>query len=490
MPARSLQGGAIHSGLSYGPNFMMHPLIPFLETARSAGGVDYFHTPNPADSAWLREMAYFLIYCVQPDMNHVNYADVATENPAKQVRFMLDIFASEYDNGYAAEMANRISERFKTSGYHAEWIYLYFAFHNPSIKPRPLAGLPVARVFAPRSVGQVFWRSDWSADGTLVHFRCGDYFEDHGHFDQGSFTIFHRGKLALKGGGYWGFHSAYRLHYYKQAISTNTVIFNDPSDPKDEGRQRNVKYMGASTLADYLAHKNPTTQPCVETGDILADDDSQWVSSTSKNLHSVVADVTAAWDSKKVKRYVRSLAFVDDKYLIVVDETETTTPDIRARWLLHTQVEPKAFSRNGGGVGTVKPPIWSVNLPKSAMLVSIVEPAKPKVALIGGEGHECEVNGVNYPYTGTKEYGRRSRNGEQPKPEPEAGLWRMEVEYPRGNTNRTFVAVLTVGEPEVAPPVVEAVQSKAGLTVKVNNTQITFKGLPGQPGQAEVGSPR
>jgi len=164
-PARQLQGGAIHNGLSYGPNYMMFPLIQFLEAARSGAGIDYFHG---AKGEWLDEMGYYLIYCIRPDMEHVKFADHATQDPAKHFRFMLDVFASEYKNGYAAEMGRRISERFKTSGYHAEWIYLFFAFYNPDIKPKPLDELPTARVFSQHGVGHVFWRSDWSADGPVV----------------------------------------------------------------------------------------------------------------------------------------------------------------------------------------------------------------------------------------------------------------------------------------------------------------------------------
>jgi hypothetical protein len=463
LAARRLQGGAMHNGLSYGPNYMMFPLLQFLEAAKSAGNVDYFHTAQAEDSAWLQELTPFLIHCIQPDGRHVQYADVATEDPAKHFRFMLDILAREYRDGHAAEAARRISERFKTSGYHAEWTYLFFAFHDPTVQPRPIADLPLCQTFSPRGVGHVFMRSDWSESGTMVHFRCGDYFENHGHFDQGSFTLFRKGALVLKTCGYWGFDTPYRHHYYKQAVSANTVIFSDPADPADEGRQRNINYQHAGTVEAYLALKKPGADPCVETGDLL-----EVKSPTPAGSQFAAADVTAAWDPAKVRRFTRQLALVGGKHLVVVDETETARPEIRARWLLHTQVEPRALSGADAGV-------WEVALKDAVLFVRPLEPSKPKVSLIGGEGHECEVNGVNYPYTGTDKYVKANKNRKDLKPEAACGLWRMEIEHSAPAAKRVFVTVLTADDPGAKPPPAGVETVAGNLVVRVGGTTAVFK---------------
>ncbi len=495
LPARAIQDGAMHNGLSYGPNYMMFPLLQFLEGAKSAANVDYFHTARAADSDWLRATAPFLTYAVRPDFRHVLYGDVATTDPAKHFRFMLDILAAEYRDGYAAELARRISERFKTSGYHAEWIYLFFAFHDPEVAPRSLEELPVFRVFSPHGVGHAFWRSDWSESATLVHFRCGDYFEDHGHFDQGSFTIFRKGGLALKGGGYWGFDTDHRHHYYKQAVSANTVIFSDPADPADEGRQRQMHYQSAGTVADYLAHKEPGAEPCVETGEILAVDDPAWASGTGAGFHSVVADVTAAWDQAKVRRFVRRLAFVGGRHLVVVDETETVRPEIRARWLLHAPVEPKpvaaaAVAAGAAATGAGQPSVWEVRTPESVLYVRPLLPAATKATLIGGEGHECEVNGVNYPYTTCDKFVRVHKGRKDLKPLPEEGLWRLELESPASAAKRLFVTVLTADDPAAAPSEASAELAGGRLVVKVGAERVEFPGIGGEIGASATDAHR
>lgn len=459
LPARALQAGTMHNGLSYGPNYMMFPLLQFLLGARSGANVDYFHTARAADSEWLRATAPFLIHAVQPDLRHVKFADVATADPAKQFRFMLDILAAEYRDGQAAELARLISERYRTSGYHAEWIYLFFACHDPSVAPRPLAEMPTARLFSPLGTGHLFMRSDWSEAATLVHFRCGDYFENHGHFDQGAFTIFRRGELALKGGSYASaFDSEHRHHYFKQAISANTVVFSDPSDPRDAGRQRQIHYQSAGTPDAYAAHKRPGAEPRVESGDILAFDDDAWATCTSSNFHHLAADVTAAWDDSKVKRHLRQLAFVDGRHLVVVDETETATPAIRARWLLHTAVAPRPPA---GGAGA-----WEVRLTNSALFVQMPIPAAPKVTLIGGAGREFEVDGVNHGMIG--------RQGQPVRPHPSAGAWRMEAEWPGPAARRLFVAVLTADEAGASAPAVAASLADGVLVVRIGESAVRF----------------
>jgi hypothetical protein len=467
LPARRLQGGAMHNGFSYGLNYMMFPTVQFLEAAKSAGNVDYFHTTDPADSDWLREMAFFLNECVLPDFRHVSYADAATEDPSRHFRFMLDALAAEYRDGHAADLGDRIAAHFKGSGYHAEWIYLFFAFHDPSVARRPLEELPRARAYSPDGVGQVFMRSDWSPDATVVHFRCGDYFENHGHFDQGSFTIYRHGALAMKTAGYWNFDSSYRLHYFKQAISANTVIFSDPADPADEGRQRNFDYQSAGTIGDYLAHKRPGADPCVETGDIVAFDDPQWFSATGGEAHFAAANVTAAWDAAKVRRHVRQLAFVGGRHLVVVDETETARPEIRARWLLHTRNEPVP--------ATDAPGVWTASLTNAVLFVQPLLPAQPRVTPIGGVGRECEISGTNYSYTVTDQF-IKSRKGEKnPLPMPEYGLWRLEIEHAAPAARRLFVTVLTTGAPGDKPPAAAARFEDGSLVVTVGRQAVTFK---------------
>jgi hypothetical protein len=463
LPARQLQGGAFHNGFMYGMNAMMFPLLQFLKAAKSAAGIDYFHTEDPAGSAWLREVPYFLIYGTRPDLKTVRYADLTSNRPRKHFRFGLDILAAEYSNGYAADLAHRLSEHYNTSGYHAEWIYLYLLFHDPTVERRPFDSLPTFRVFSRGGLGHVFFRSDWSDASTVVHFICGDYFGDHGHFDQGRFTLFRRTPLSLKT-GFYDFGSEHRLHWFKQAISANTLIFSDPQDGTDEGRQRNVRFQEAHTVEEYRKHLDRGLR--LNLGDLVAVDESDRLTIRGKAGHFVSANVTPAWDAADVKRHVRHVAFVNGNHLLVIDEAETTRPDIRCRWLLHTPSRPIRAGK-----------AWMVRQPDAVLAVQALLPAQPKVTLIGGAGRECEVNGVNYTYLEAGKFKRYNRSVEAPV--PELGIWRMEIEPRQEGTRRLFVTVLTAGDPDLAPPAARAVRNRERLTVDVGDTEIRLRLAPG-----------
>ena len=281
----------------------------------------------------------------------------------------------------------------------------------------------------------------------------------HCQFDQGSFTIFRKSELALKT-GFYDFSSDHRKRYYKQAVSTNALVFQDPRDPEDHGEQRNMHYQEAGSLEDYLAHKK--LPPFVETGNLVAVDDPAWATSTSKNFHFVSADVAPAWDSKKVKSYLRQVAFLDGKHLIVVDRATTAAPEIRARWLLHSIEKPEASGS-----------AWLVRAPDSVLWVQPLLPAKAKVALIGGPGHECEVDGVNWTYLTTAKYKSKAAAG----PDPALGLWRMEIEPAEPTAEPLFVTVLTAADPGQPAPEASARIDGGKLTVTVGKAGVTFNKL-------------
>ena len=104
----------------------------------------------------------------------------------------------------------------------------------------------------------------------------------------------------------------------------------------------------------------------------------------------------------------------------------------------------------------------------------MLEPATAKVTLIGGEGRECEVNGLNYPYLTTEKYLQYHKGRATLKPEPEAGLWRMELEHAQPSAKRLFVTVLTAGDVGSGPPAVKASWIAGRLVVQVGSTTVRF----------------
>ncbi|MFH1707557.1 MAG: hypothetical protein ABIF71_06545 [Planctomycetota bacterium] len=82
--------------------------------------------------------------------------------------------------------------------------------------PSLIQDLPPSRYFSPGALGHVFLRSGFAKDDIFIAYKCGNYYDNHGHFDQGSFVINCRGNLALDSGEYYGFDSPHRLNYYRR----------------------------------------------------------------------------------------------------------------------------------------------------------------------------------------------------------------------------------------------------------------------------------
>jgi len=97
------------------------------------------------------------------------------------------------------------------------------------VDPHAAAALPLARLFD--GIGMLVARSDWSPDATYLTFKAGDNFWSHSHLDQGAFTIYKGGELAIDSGLYGpAYGSDHHMNYAYQSIAHNLVTVTDPGD--------------------------------------------------------------------------------------------------------------------------------------------------------------------------------------------------------------------------------------------------------------------
>ena len=87
----------------------------------------------------------------------------------------------------------------------------------------------------------VIVRSSWDEDASYLTFKAGDNFWSHGHLDQGAFTLFKGGPLAIDSGLYGpSYGSDHHMNYSYQTIAHNAITVTDPDDtipapPKKKG---------------------------------------------------------------------------------------------------------------------------------------------------------------------------------------------------------------------------------------------------------------
>ncbi len=318
--------------------------------------------------------------------------------------------------------------------------------------PGSFARLPLVRLFDGN--GMIVARSDWSADATYVTFKAGDNYWSHMHLDQGAFTIYKGGALAIDSGLYGPtYGSDHHMNYTYQTIAHNLVTVTDPEDTvpapgKDkprpianDGGQRRVGSgwgVEAAPLDRIEWEAKRDIYHTAQMGPIL----------DQGGLAVAVADLTPAYTNRRsgggtfsartrrVERFWRVFGYdrVDD-VVVVFDQVSATAASFRKRWLLHTieapSVSPDGFSvtvgaqdRPGHGGGRLE---GRVLLPKD-----------PVINPLGGRGFEFFVDDRNYDENGAlRELIRKQGpNGAEP------GAWRIEISPPRDAKEDLFLVVL------------------------------------------------
>ncbi len=438
-PARRFQGGAWHNSFAYGRKYMVRSTFSFLSVWRSAADIDMWKVVREQQGGWAQEMFYYILYTLRRDGSHPRYGDCFTASArAYDVPLALQYAAETsdpYATGYAAHLLEHYGPKAMkgiTSGQWKKYGLLYFDPQAPQKKPDDL---PKARLFGQKGMGCVVMRSGWGEFDNWIFFKCGNYFGNHGHPDQGHFEIFRWRPLLLDAGYYDGMSTPHAINYFKRAIAHNTILISDPNDPRDVGNQRQFSYQVAGSMPAYHA----ATQ--CETGDILSFKDAD-------EYAWVVGDVTKAYDAHTVQQFTRTLVWLKDSNLLVFDTVKTVKPNRRVRFLLHYPSTPKIVDRQ-----------FTIANKHSRLVGCTLLPRQAKITDLPG----FEVNGKQFP----------PRRGGGNKSWAGAGHLEISPAKPQGQTT-CFLHLFTMGEAKVVVPKPEVTEHEASIEVRLLGKKILF----------------
>ena len=411
---------------------------------RSATGEDLI-----AAEPGIRGFLDFLVYRTQPDGTHYRWGDGAWFN-----RIVPDAAPLSLELRHAAAYSLR-----PPSKAIVPTAWPWGPLNDPTLfDPTASSQLPLTKVFD--GIGMIVARSDWTPDATYVTFKTGDNFWSHVHLDQGAFTIYKGGALAIDSGLYGPVYgSDHHMNYDYQTIAHDTITVTDPDDtvpdpgkkePRpiaNDGGQRRIGSGWGVEAAPLDLDEWKAKRDIYHTGTLekVLDQD---------GLTVALADVTPAYTNRlsghgtfshrtrRVERFWRSFGYdrIDD-VVVVFDQVTATRAAFRKRWLLHTIEEPR-----------VHPDGFTVHISPQAqpghaggsLAAKVLLPDGAEINAIGGPGLQFFVDDKNYDENGTLEALIRKLGPGRGEP----GAWRIEVTPPRDERDDLFLVVMlpTLGD--------------------------------------------
>ena len=297
------------------------------ESATDAGLLAYIREKQ---GNWLEGQLLWQIWETYPNGYFLKEGDLWQQPDRTQTRMNIDILTTLLRNGFGRAHADLMHTRWGNRDYHSEYVWNFFIFNNPEIKPRPLEELGKAKLFGKESHGYVFFRDGWGAGNTHIFFRCGEGMDIHCNRGSGAFDIYRHSILAQRANSDYP-KSDDHIQY------SNALVFNGHDQPSME-MKTDVRLDFAAFLKDKTAR--------YECGDIVAFE-------ARDEYARVKGDLSAAVKAD-CKRWTRELVYLGYKYLLVLDQVETLPQPVVQKWQLHLAGEPKvdgmlASTVNGPG---------------------------------------------------------------------------------------------------------------------------------------------
>jgi hypothetical protein len=441
-PARRLQDGSVHNSFGYGRKYTMWLTGHFISCWHSATGENLWEAIRDSGGDWARKEIIFLIYGRYPDGTYVRFGDSYSLESDHYTFRAISERTWAYSDSLGQGFLNLLIEQNQRDVVEQSTAYVYFLFYDPDAPAVSHTALPTKALFSPDGTGIAIWKSGWGPEGTTVLFKCGNYFGNHGHFDQGHLDIFRRKPLLIDSGAYLTFSGPFRMDYWRKSVAHNTILVVDPAVEGDVGDQRIFHSQSDATIDEYLANEKS------ETGDII-----DYLN--EPGLAYAAGDFTAAYPADRVRSVTRELAFLDDRFLVVVDRVSTVRASLVPKVLWHCPVAARIDT--------------------------------------GGAGFEVERNGARvlvrtlYPRQAALEWVEGFVAGDKPIPPvgtlkglDDMGVGRVEVSSKSNGEEHLFIHVLDIADSGVAPGKAEVQVDGQGIRVAAGERSVVFRaGVPG-----------
>lgn len=322
-PAWKYLDGLPSEPLGYWTLYVFAPGVLTLLGVQSAFETDVVGRIRDEDGGWLDRHFENLIHSTLPDMRYIPWGDLQSGpngGVTSDVAGIVDAVTWATRSPRGAYFSDWLAQKRGLRRFRADTAIFYFLYGRQQ-QPAPVK--PALSFMAGNGhSGHFIARSGWEEDATIVTLRIADHFGDHHHYDQGSFTIYRNGLLAVDPPVYQ------KVAGPQQPTAVHNTLLIDGKG------QRPARGQWFKTVADF--QKNLQAGRLLETGDMLFwKDEGSWAAAAGQFAQ-------AYWPTQ-VQSCVRQLLFVRPNKVLIVDQllAPSDAAPLEVNWLLQLPETPK-----------------------------------------------------------------------------------------------------------------------------------------------------
>ena len=468
-------------------NYFLPDFLLFCETARRVEGIDYYAlAPEFFHSRLACELfsAYTDIVSdgsrrlpVWGDGGRLNLN--SRDNQRLAILMLADYYRDKDPelSGYAQAWSLRTPRSCVQANAYQD--FLWFD------RKAPAADLSTMKLsHLARGAGYLFARSSWEEGATWVFFKCGGRYTGHQHLDNNHFMVYKsRGTLAGDSGEYVSFHDSHAINWYMRTIAHNTLLIHDPGESFAQTRSyRDGANDGGQ--AYYWSVDAVRGRPGVVGPNGTADTAEGWLANrdifdiariTACESHPefvyAVGDATRSYRPEKCREFTRQFLYLrardgQPEAIVIFDRVESTRPEFKKTWLLHTMREPIAPAgerKVEEGLFECAGDLFISPNKFSKMFCRVLLPEEHSITKIGG------LRVKDYWYGGTNYTPRSDRQKKH------APRWRVEVSPAVPAERDYFLHVLyPVGADVEEPPTATVTRKCDWIVLETVGAQVIF----------------
>ena len=295
------------------------------------------------------------------------------EDRAFSEQYPIEILSKNDTTGIAQYAANNLFKKGIQVDWYANWEqYRWIIFYDPTKPAANYNTLPLAYYaqgynaegttpIEGLDTGWVFFRSGWAKDDTLIAFTSGDWFTAKQVYDVNAFSIYRSGDLAImnKQNQWTGgkdfvtgnqHNYTFQMNYGKPTVAVNSITVSDPNIAMDQGQElfqygsvhpdmAHPNYVhydqpGNPEHGDYVNEAINTVLASHSEGAKYFDRGDIKKIETKNNYDYALGDGSKAYHPDRLTNFQRALAFLDKKYLVILDRVTAAKPNFVKRWYL------------------------------------------------------------------------------------------------------------------------------------------------------------